>query len=259
MTLAIIDGDIVAFRAAAAACKTFNFGDDFVCEQNDPEAAAAAAVETVATWAKLAKCKDTLVCFTGPKNFRKLVLPSYKAHRTKGKPPVYWSTVDAVKERFETRVVNGLEADDVMGIMLTTEKYREAICCTIDKDLRTVPGRHFNPIKDRKPSSTTLAQGDYWWLLQSMMGDVCDGYKGIPRVGDVKARAILGLPGKSAEAMWPLVVGAYRNAKLTEEDALVQARVARILRREDYDRTTKEIILWHPRTKSRLSLATVCA
>jgi hypothetical protein len=52
--------------------------------------------------------------------------------------------------------------------------------------------------------------------------------------------------------MWRGVCKAYRAAKLTEADALTQARVARILRAQDYDKATKEILLWHPTLPIRI-------
>ena len=39
---------------------------------------------------------------------------------------------------------------------------------------------------------------------------------------------------------------AFHKAGLTEEDALVQARVARILRADDYNFKNGEITLWEP-------------
>jgi len=259
VTLALIDGDIVAFRAAAAHAKTFDFGDGVIGEQNDFAGAAAAAVDTIASWARIARCKDVLVCFTGPHNFRKVILPSYKANRVKGKPPTYVHTVEAVHERFTTRVVDGLEADDLLGILATTDKYADSIILTADKDLRTVPGRHFNPIKETHPVVVSEAEGNHFWMLQSLMGDVTDGYTGIPGVGIKKAEKLLGPVGQTEAGLWRRVVEAYRAAKLTERDALTQARVARILRRCDYDKSTKEILLWHPSKAEPLTLATVCA
>jgi hypothetical protein len=43
------------------------------------------------------------------------------------------------------------------------------------------------------------------------------------------------------------VKNAYDKAGLTEEDALVQARVAYILRKSDYDRKTQTVKLWRPK------------
>ena len=46
--------------------------------------------------------------------------------------------------------------------------------------------------------------------------------------------------------LWAAVVATYEKAKLSEGDALTQARVARILRASDYDFKRKEPILWQP-------------
>jgi DNA polymerase-1 len=170
--------------------------------------------------------------------------------------------VEAVTERFPTIVIDGLEADDVMGILATTDRFiGESVVVTLDKDLRTVPGVHFNPLKDTKPLRVTDAQADYWWLTQALTGDTTDFYKGIPGCGPKKAEKILGPlhPKASPAILWPKVLAAYHAASLTESDALQQARVARILRRCDYDKSTKEVLLWHPTQPTRLSLLSLTA
>ena len=43
----------------------------------------------------------------------------------------------------------------------------------------------------------------------------------------------------------------YEKAGFGEEEALTQARVARICRAEDYDLETKKVILWEPYGKAR--------
>ena len=45
---------------------------------------------------------------------------------------------------------------------------------------------------------------------------------------------------------WDTVVGAFEKAGQTEEDALVNARLAYILQHKDYDNDTKKINLWKP-------------
>jgi DNA polymerase-1 len=195
-----------------------------------------------------------VVCFTAADNFRKRVLPSYKANRTGGKPLVYQDTVMAVEERFRTERIHGLEGDDLMGILATTvPKYEGAVSVTLDKDMRGYPGLHFNPLKDRQVRLVTLEAANRWWMMQTLMGDPTDGYSGCPGVGEKRAAAALD-GARTLEALWRKVVETYRSKKLTEKDALLQARVARILRREDYDRTTKEVLLWHPTAPERLSL-----
>jgi len=69
-----------------------------------------------------------------------------------------------------------------------------------------------------------------------------EGCKG---VGDKTARKILGeVGGKSLEEMWDLVKSTYKKQGFTEEDALLNARMARILRAEDYDFKNKKVKLW---------------
>ena len=253
MTLALVDGDIVAFRCAIAGQSDFDWGDGVHSNHSCAQSSADAACSLVDAWTSLAGCKDKLVTFTGKNNFRYRVLPTYKANRAgKVKPLAYTYTVEAITKRFPTQLVDGLEADDLMGILATTlPKYQDAVVLTIDKDLRGVPGTHMNPIKDKFPVEVTEAQADYYWLLQTLMGDVTDGYTGIPGVGPKKAEKILtGVP--TVPVMWAKVAKAYADAGLTEADALQQARVARILRRSDYDKATKEVLLWHPTTPVRL-------
>ena len=70
------------------------------------------------------------------------------------------------------------------------------------------------------------------------MGDRADNYAGCPGVGDVTARKLL-----EKDCSWDTVVSAFEKVGLSEEDALVQARVARILRNTDYKGT--QVILWN--------------
>jgi DNA polymerase-1 len=46
--------------------------------------------------------------------------------------------------------------------------------------------------------------------------------------------------------LWDVVLHQFARAGLTAEDALLQARLARILHNDDYDHAKKEPILWTP-------------
>jgi len=235
--------------------KSFDFGDGDPTLHADEEEAQRACIETIEAWASLARCNDVRVLFTGPHNFRKTVLKTYKGNRKGGKPLAYWATVRAVKERFRCDEVDGLEADDLMGILATSQGYEDSVVVTLDKDLRTVPGMHFNPLKDRKPTLVTPSQANVKWFTQVLTGDSTDNYAGCPGVGPKRAEAVLsGWDGADLSAGWTRVVGAYKAKKLTEKDALVQARVAKILTRADYDKENRQVVLWGPRGSEKLSL-----
>lgn len=64
-----------------------------------------------------------------------------------------------------------------------------------------------------------------------LSGDAVDNYKGCPSIGKVKAAAIVdAVIDEPEETIWKTIVETYESKGLTGEDALTQARVARILR-----------------------------
>lgn len=262
MRIALVDGDIAAYRAAAGAQRQIDWGDGPSAPSVDPQAAAEATLQTIDAWTALAGCTRAIVAFTGPKNFRKDVLATYKSNRKNvPKPMAFAYCVQSVQDRFEHRLVDGLEADDLLGIMATSPRYDGAVIVTIDKDLRTVPAWHMNPLKDSKATWVPEDLANYLWMAQTLTGDTTDGYTGCPGIGPKKVLKILGAPpqdrpGSSLECLWGSVVMTYRTSKLTELEALQQARVARILRASDYHKDTKEIDLWHPTTPIRFKLGT---
>jgi DNA polymerase-1 len=116
------------------------------------------------------------------------------------------------------------------------------VMATIDKDLRQIPGIHYNWKKERV-LDVSPRQADYWFYFQVLTGDSTDGYAGCPGIGVRRAERVL---EDSDPDPWACVVAAFESRGLTEEDALVQARVARILRVDDYDFEEAQPILWSP-------------
>ncbi|MCW2335579.1 DNA polymerase-1 [Rhodoblastus acidophilus] len=185
------------------------------------------------------------LCLTHPHNFRKDIDPTYKANRKAQRKPMAFSAFRKwVTETYTTITKPNLEADDVLGI-LATKPGNDAIIMSADKDLRQIPGKHWD---GEKVIEVTKAEGDWWHMMQTLTGDPVDGYAGCPGIGKVKAERIL----KEAEEpsvgfWWPCVLDAYEKAQLTEEDALKQARLARILQWDDWDQERQEVKLWVPK------------
>lgn len=246
---ALIDGDIVAFRSAVTQESAYRWDEQTTSHAmlGDSKTAARNAVDLTWAWAKLAGLKNVRVCFTGRTNFRKALLPTYKANRAgKVKPVAFGYTVEALCERFQTDLVEGLEGDDLLGVLATNPKYQGSVIQSLDKDMRSLPGLIMNPLKDTKPFHVSPRQADTNWLTQALTGDTADGYTGIPRIGPAKAAKILGGLALATEH-WPRVRQAYAAAGLSEEHALTQARVARILRHDDYRKgPPREVRLWTP-------------
>jgi DNA polymerase-1 len=255
MATALIDADIVAYRAAAVAQEDIEWNDGNEGLTVNKQQALDAADHILKEWTQGARCKKAVLCFTCAGNFRKEIYPEYKSNR-KGEPPeLLGDVIQHLKDHHEWYGVPRLEADDVMGIYATSEFVKNAIIVSIDKDMKTLPAMLFNPDKDRAPRRNRLAQADLAWMTQTLTGDSGDGYKGIPGIGPKKAEKILAeAQSMSLMSLWSTVVSAYRDAGMSEDDALVQARLARILRAEDYDKDAQEILLWHPTNPTTMSL-----
>lgn len=259
MTIALLDGDIIAFRCAAACQQTLDWGDGSEKTLSvDTETAISTALDMVRNWTELARCKVPLVCFSADLNWRHAIYPDYKISRRGGsKPQAYGAVVEAIEAEFKAIRMDGLEADDVMGILATSpaEQYRGAVIVTLDKDLATVPGRHVNPNKDIMVRRISPQVADFNWHLQTLMGDRTDDIPGIHGVGPKKAEKIL--QEAPYNDYWGAILGAYQAAGLGGTEAILNARLTRILRRTDYDRENNEVILWHPTNPERLAVSSL--
>ena len=105
--------------------------------------------------------------------------------------------------------------------------------------MRQIPGKLYD---FKETVDISEEEGAKWHLIQTMAGDNTDGYAGVPGIGVKKAEKIFEEKGYT----WQAVVETFVEKELTEEDALVNARLARILQTSDYDHKTKEPILWTP-------------
>jgi DNA polymerase-1 len=188
------------------------------------------------------KSPDMTIIFSGPRNFRYSVLPSYKWNRKKTPKPLLMGDIkDFLRENYDCLEQDKLEGDDLMGIISTANKGKYIIC-SIDKDMKQIPGKHYN-WNFCKKSVVTKEDADWMFYMQVLMGDPGDGYTGIPGIGQVKAAKIL---LANPENLWDAIVDAYATAGLTEDEAIQQARVARILRHGEYDFEKEEVKLWTP-------------
>ena len=146
-------------------------------------------------------------------------------------------------DNYDAVVMDGLEADDVLGILSTEPANDEKVIVSIDKDLYQIPGKISKDgitIDEVSPQ-----EADYWHMMQTLCGDATDGYSGCPKVGVKTAQKILGEHANVPLLdLWKRALDAYKKVGYSIDEALAQARVARILRHNDYDRETGGIKLW---------------
>ncbi|MDP3869914.1 hypothetical protein [Phenylobacterium sp.] len=277
-TTLLIDADVVVYEVAMSAETAVNWAEigepdlwtiwaDAVQTKVRFEAAILALQERLGADA-------SILCLTDTGNWRMAVYPLYKSNRSGKRRPMLLPVLrQFALDNFKTFLRPGLEGDDCLGILGTHPKLvpGDKIICTKDKDLKTIPGQHFNWGKPELGIfSVTPEEADAFHLRQALAGDATDGYPGCPGVGmdTAEARLAEGVaweqydrefksgPRKGttetlwrkceATSPWHVVKSHYEKAGLTEDDAIVQARCARILRSIDFNFQTKEPILWTP-------------
>jgi DNA polymerase-1 len=254
MRTLLIDGDIIAYKFASAFQNTIDWGDGVSVTFTCPDIAQKSINNFFQALQSLLEADRIVIALSdGTRNyFRKAILPTYKGNRSQASKPLMLNEIrEYLEETHETFERPGLEGDDVLGILATSKKIipGEKVIVSIDKDLLTIPGLHYNTNKpERGIVDISVDEADYLHLFQTLVGDASDGYKGCPGIGPKKAEQILAYCDGDKSLLWPLVVETFVKTGLTEQDALVQARVARILRAEDYDFKNKRPILWSPRT-----------
>lgn len=243
----LIDGDLVVYKATSSVEQEIQWDDDLFSLHSEPEEAKGIILEQINRWKDRFNATCVMVAFSDSHNFRKDIYPLYKANRkTKRKPVAYKGVKEWMCQRWPSYIRPGLEGDDVLGILSTSEKIirGQKIIVSMDKDFETIPGYFWNPEKDKGPQFVSSEDADRYHLLQTLTGDPTDGYPGCPGYGKVKAANLL--DSTPVADRWMAIVAAYEKKGLTEEDALVQARCARILRHTDYDFKKKEVKLWRP-------------
>jgi len=195
-----------------------------------------------------------IMFLTGKTNFRNNIArrKPYK-ERAGNKPWHYYNIRAVLKGLYESREVEGLEADDLMAIE-QTKRGDETIICTRDKDLFQVPGWIFSWELGNQPQrgpmviegygeirlsdkrDKIIGHGSSFFLSQCLTGDVVDSVPGLPKCGPVAALKILEATSAYAEGL-EAVREAYRGSYggvLEADEALTeQARLLHMVRELD--------------------------
>lgn len=194
--IALIDGDIVAYRCAAS-CEPTKLKPQLESRED-----AIGRLEGLMQDIIHDTSADSFNCYLGgSNNFRKSIDTTYKATRTS--PPPTWlaDCKQHLVEYWNAEIADNCEADDMLGVQqYKTHTYvkllhppiyfqdwegreHKSIICSIDKDLLQIPGNHYNFVKKEK-LFVTEAQGWVNFFTQMIMGDKSDNVMGY----DGKAR-----------------------------------------------------------------------
>lgn len=262
MRTVLIDADSLVYQAARANEVETQWDDDLWTLHANFDPAAERLdrdVETIKAQLDADRVVMALSDYTAP--WRKRIMPTYKHNRKDVRKPVIFRPLrEYIHEVYETWQRPGLEGDDVLGILATNPVVIEGekIIVSLDKDMNTLPGQFVNlkyamERDDWTVKQVSLAEADCYHMTQTLSGDTTDGYPGCPGIGKVRAERMLadfclGDGTFDNAGAWQAIVAAYVKAGQGDAEALLNARVSRILRHGDYDYTSKEVRLWTPPT-----------
>lgn len=276
---ALIDGDTLAFRVASAVQHIIEWPTGYVepfARKWEGEAALDGMIMKLQRQIGFTEFKMFLSC-PSDENWRLAVDPSYKSNRKNSVRPLLLGHLKGyLRKKYGAQHLAYLEADDALGIYATDPDLIPGPKVVIgkDKDFKTIPGQHYQ-LDDHfmgTPAIRTITAREAVksHYIQALAGDAVDGYPGCPGIGMKRATEIVENPEglKATEgvvtrgprkgekvtkwvstgpsSVWHAVVCQYEKAGLTEKDALITARLAKILLAGDYNMDTKEITLWEP-------------
>lgn len=169
--LALIDGDVLCYQCG------------YTTEDVEEWIARARMREMIYGVLKDTGATDFQIYLSDSKgNWRLKLFPAYKANRTQPKPKHLPYLQNLLVSDWDAIVAEGEEADDALGIEQTKYNFFEedpeyggdaTVICSIDKDLKQIPGNHYNWDKKEK-SYVTPSEGLYRFYYQLLVGDPGD-------------------------------------------------------------------------------------
>jgi 5'-3' exonuclease len=220
--LAIIDGDVLAYQACESRWQSKakiegntsfvsldwsgkKVAPEFTKEEDD--------IYLMKSWDNFQNklqellerlyCTDYLMAVKGPNNYRYLLYPEYKMNRHADKKkqnefvPVLRDLAVQTGLAVESK---GREADDMLRIWANEARAveRDYIICSIDKDLKCIPGKHFLMHKE---TTIVVSEEDArrHYYEQLLKGDPTDNIPGVINIGEVKAARALAPYTKEAD------------------------------------------------------------
>lgn len=251
---AFVDADMLLFPAAKALMKEINWGN-FHTNYSDFEAVKETFLDKVDNVLKKIGSPSHVLVFTHKENWRKWENPNYKGHR-EAKPLCIYRTIEWCLNNDDIEAVcfEGLEADDVLGIM--SGKYGDdTVIVSGDKDMNTIPGWLFDFNRMTSPTKFSKAEADFHFYKQALMGDPTDGFAGCKKMGPKTAPKLVAqffdeeAQTFDEQAAWEEIVAAYEKQGQPLEEAIMNARMARICRKGDWNFKKGEMVWMPPKIK----------
>lgn len=199
MITALIDADSLCYAVG------------FSSNDTEEPIAIARLEETMTELCMELDCEDYKGFLTGKGNFRDSIAVTvpYKGQRVTEKPVHLQALRCHLVTSWGFTVVQGIEADDAVGIAAYAVPEDETIMVHIDKDLNQFRGWHYNYRKKEKYHVTEF-EGLHSFYTQILTGDRIDNIIGLKGIGPVKAKRILAECTNESE-LYQAVLKAYEG------------------------------------------------
>jgi 5'-3' exonuclease len=212
-------GDTVATFQYASEAKDFmgegDYTKELVREPVEPKVWKGNANSLIDKILEGSGCDEYRVFLTGKGNFRAELVDDYKANRKDvDKPLMFKEFKEWIIKQHDAETVEGIEADDELATLGFDNE--DAVICTLDKDLKMVPGNHYNWVKDSL-FTVTDPEGYKWFFKQLLMGDSADNIHGLHRVGAKTADKLID-PLTTAQEMYDVCAEQYLAKERTLDD-----------------------------------------
>ena len=250
----LVDGDGILYRCGFAGEKTkylVEYGEDFVRHDSFKETREYPDTCTVWSRKQLDPIENVLhsartvieklvqrykgrelEIWLSPSvgNFREQIAKTakYKGNRDQQQRPTYYKDIQKyLVEYWDAKYTEGQEADDALGIGATNNS--GSVIVSHDKDLLQIPGLHYNWTTEEE-ISVSAKEGSLNFYSQVISGDAVDNVPGIPGLGPVRSRKMLGAAG-SVRDCWQIVRDAYKDHG-GDDRAIETARLVYVRRKE---------------------------
>jgi hypothetical protein len=146
------------------------------------------------------------------------------------------------------RYIKGVEADDIIGFLGRLSD----IVIGQDKDLQTISGILFYDTYRNLVIPTTDKSSTYFTQYQMVVGDSADGYKGIPKIGDVGFSKYFGDTALDWYSFISIYVDLCRNCKddyiknYPYTYMVTMYKLSHMLTAEEYDIETNKVHYKYP-------------
>lgn len=231
MITGLVDSDLICYRAGFATAKVRHIKNEDGSEDHvrevEPLSHALHAVDTIiGSWPKFEKMEFYL---TGKGNWRydAATIQGYKQNRSPLAKPYYYKEIrQYLIDKYKAVVVDGMEADDMLGIRQTETEPLTTCIVSFDKDLMMIPGYHFNFLKGTK-HNVSERDGYRSFYRQLLTGDTTDAIPGVVGIGPKTASKLI--DGLSSErAMYQVARSEWHKAYPTGLDTYGRGRISTV-------------------------------